>query len=66
MAGKGNNDISGGNKHVASKRKAGGVLRHPMLTLKKVARLPSKDRQEVLKVLKKFTNYACVETKSSK
>jgi hypothetical protein len=34
-----------------TKIKAGGVLRHPVLTLKKVARLPSKDRQEVVKVL---------------
>jgi len=37
---------------VESKKKAGGALRHPVLTLKKVARLPSKDRQEVMKVLK--------------
>jgi hypothetical protein len=35
------------------KKKAGGVLRHPVLTLKKVARLPSKDREEVMKVLRK-------------
>jgi len=28
------------------------VLRHPVLTLKKVSRLPSKDRQEVMKVLR--------------
>jgi hypothetical protein len=33
----------------------GSVLRHPVLTLKKVARLPSKDRAEVMKVLKKST-----------
>jgi len=35
-----------------AKTKAGGVLRHPVLTLKKVARLPSKDREEVMKVLR--------------
>jgi len=29
------------------------VLRHPVLTLKKVARLPTKDRAEVMKVLNK-------------
>jgi hypothetical protein len=28
------------------------MLRHPVLTLKKVARLPSKDREEVMKVLR--------------
>jgi hypothetical protein len=37
-------------KNSAAKIKAGGVLRHPVLALKKVARLPSKDRQEVMKV----------------
>ncbi|PNX78571.1 hypothetical protein L195_g034549 [Trifolium pratense] len=35
------------------RRKAGGVLRHPFHSLKKVARMPSKDRSEVLKALKK-------------
>ncbi|MCI54989.1 hypothetical protein A2U01_0076239, partial [Trifolium medium] len=35
------------------KRKAGGLLRHSIYNLKKVARLPSKDRREVLDVLKK-------------
>ncbi|MCI27137.1 sulfate transporter, partial [Trifolium medium] len=35
------------------RRKAGGVLRHSLYRLKKVARLPCKDRSEVLKVLKK-------------
>jgi hypothetical protein len=39
------------NKNV-NKKKAGGVLRHPVLTLKKVARLPSKDREVVMKVLR--------------
>jgi len=43
----------GGNKSQVVRKKAGGVLRHPVLTLKKVARLPSKDREEVMKVLKK-------------
>ena len=42
---------------LATKKKAGwggggGVLWHPVLTLKKVARLPSKGRVEVMKVLK--------------
>jgi hypothetical protein len=32
-------------------RKAGGVLRHPVHSLKKLARLPSKDRGEALKAL---------------
>ncbi|GAU35629.1 hypothetical protein TSUD_30470, partial [Trifolium subterraneum] len=35
------------------RRKAGGLLRYPIHSLKKVARLPSEDRVEVLKVLKK-------------
>jgi len=39
------------NKH--GKKKAGGVLRHPVLTFKKVARLPISDREEVMKVLRK-------------
>jgi hypothetical protein len=30
-----------------AKKKAGGVLRHPVLTLKKVARLPSKEGEEL-------------------
>jgi len=36
---------------VVKRKKAGGVLRHPVMTLKKVARLPSTDREEVMKVL---------------
>jgi len=35
------------------KKKAGGVLRHPVLTYKKVARLPISDREEVMKALRK-------------
>jgi hypothetical protein len=46
---------AGGTIKHACKRKVGGVLRHPVLMLKKVARLPSKDREEVMKVLKKST-----------
>jgi hypothetical protein len=34
-------------------RKVGGFLRHPVHSLKKIARLPSKDRGEVLKALGK-------------
>jgi len=49
---KGGDGIVGRNKTSASKKKVGGVLRHPVLTLKKVARLPIKDREEVIKVLK--------------
>jgi hypothetical protein len=41
-----------GKKQEVCKKKVGGVLRHPVLTLKKVARLPSKDREEVMKVLR--------------
>ena len=40
-----------GQNHVVKRKKAGGVLRHPVMTLKKVARLPSTDREEVMKVL---------------
>jgi hypothetical protein len=47
-----NKGYGGGNMHQASKKRAGGMLRRPVLTLKKVARLPSKDREEVMKVLK--------------
>jgi hypothetical protein len=36
---------------VPRKKKVGGVLRHTMQNLKKVARLSGKDRKEVLKVL---------------
>jgi hypothetical protein len=35
------------------KKKVGGVLRHTMKNLKKVARLPGKDRREVLNILNK-------------
>ncbi|MCI16466.1 DUF4283 domain protein, partial [Trifolium medium] len=35
------------------KKKVGGVLHHTMQNLRKVARLPGKDRKEVLKILKK-------------
>ncbi|GAU12613.1 hypothetical protein TSUD_132230 [Trifolium subterraneum] len=35
------------------RRKAGGPLRHSLFSLKKVARLPSEDRSEVLKILSK-------------
>jgi hypothetical protein len=34
-------------------RKAVGVLRHPVHSLKKIARLPSKDRGDVLKAIRK-------------
>jgi len=40
-----------GQKPVVKRIKAGGVLRHPVMTLKKVARLPSTDKAEVMKVL---------------
>ena len=43
----------GGKKPSVVRKKAGGVLRHPVFTLKKVARLPSRDREEVMKVLEK-------------
>jgi len=49
---KGGESKTRGNTRLASRKKAGGVLRHPVFTLKKVARLPSKDRAEVMKVLK--------------
>ncbi|PNX98197.1 putative sulfate transporter [Trifolium pratense] len=35
------------------KSKDGGPLRHPLHSIKKVARMPCKDRKEILKVLKK-------------
>ncbi|GAU50935.1 hypothetical protein TSUD_411320 [Trifolium subterraneum] len=37
----------------SKRKKFGGVLCHTMQTLKKVARLPGKERREVLKILKK-------------
>ncbi|MCH79622.1 cysteine-rich receptor-like protein kinase, partial [Trifolium medium] len=40
-------------QEVPKKKKAGGVFWHTLSSLKKVARLPSKERGEVLKVLKK-------------
>jgi hypothetical protein len=40
----------GGHTDMCS-RKAGGVLRHPVHSLKKIARLPGKDRGEALKAL---------------
>jgi len=49
--GKDINENGGSLKRGGTKVKAGGILRHPALTLKKMARLPSTDRQEVLKVL---------------
>ena len=36
-----------------TRKKAGGFLRHPVHSLKKVARLPDKDRTTVMKILKK-------------
>jgi hypothetical protein len=38
---------------VPQKRKAGGTLRHSIYSLKRIARLSSNDRIEVLKILKK-------------
>ena len=55
--------LGGANKSHAVRKKAGGVFRHPVITLKKVARMPSKDREEVMKVLKKIKGYERVETK---
>jgi len=52
-------------KNKVTKRKAGGVLRHPVFTLKKVARLPSKDRQEVMKVLRGSKSMKCLKQKIS-
>jgi hypothetical protein len=58
-AGKRNKDGSYGGRQqgvgqaVTSSRKAGGVLRHPIHNLKKIARMPSKDRGEVLIALGK-------------
>ncbi|MCH90958.1 DUF4283 domain protein, partial [Trifolium medium] len=42
-----------GGQQDPKRRKASGLLRHSLYSLKKVVRLPSKDRSEVLKVLKK-------------
>ncbi|MCI14005.1 DUF4283 domain protein [Trifolium medium] len=42
-----------GGQEDPKRRKVGGVFRHTLSSLKKVARLPVKDRGEVLKVLKK-------------
>jgi len=58
---------SGGGGYItnANKRKAGGVLRHPVLTLKKVASLASKDREEVMKVLKQSSAIEVLKQKIS-
>jgi hypothetical protein len=37
----------------STRKKVGGVLRHTLKNLKKVARLPGQDRREVLKILQK-------------
>jgi hypothetical protein len=37
----------------SKKTKAGGLLRHSIFSLKHIARLPTKDRQEVLRILQK-------------
>ncbi|PNX64490.1 hypothetical protein L195_g054045, partial [Trifolium pratense] len=42
-----------GSQSDSRRRKERGMLRHPLHSIKKVARMPSKDRREVLKVLKK-------------
>ncbi|GAU10190.1 hypothetical protein TSUD_421430, partial [Trifolium subterraneum] len=54
------------------RRKAGGLLRHPIHSLKKVARLPRDDRVEVLKVLNKSVlrrrrgvNRSCMESRQA-
>jgi hypothetical protein len=38
---------------VSKKKKIGGALHHSVLSLKKVARLPSKDQNNILKILRK-------------
>lgn len=53
----------GGLNRVVKRKKAGGVLRHPVLTLKKVARLPSTDREEVMKVLQGSTGLKALNQK---
>jgi len=40
-------------KNIKNKKRARGILKHTMSSLKKVARLLEKDRQQVLKVLEK-------------
>jgi hypothetical protein len=40
-----------GHPDVSSRKAGGGVLRHPVHSLKKIARLPTKDRGEALKAL---------------
>ncbi|GAU48973.1 hypothetical protein TSUD_245640 [Trifolium subterraneum] len=42
-----------GDQEDIKRRKAGGIFRHTLSSLKKVARLPINDRNEVLKILKK-------------
>ena len=56
VVGDGADIVKGGTSFVHKKKAGGegGVIRHPILTLKKVARLPSKDRAEVMKVLNNF------------
>jgi hypothetical protein len=52
MVGKESSRKCASQRRKGTKKKAGGALRHPMVTLKKVARLPSKDREEVMKALR--------------
>jgi hypothetical protein len=49
----------------ATKKKAGGVLCHPVLNLKKVARLPTKDREAVMKVLGGYKKMEVLKQKIS-
>lgn len=45
--------IENGSGNVSKKKKSGGVLHHSILSLKKIARLPTKDRNEIMKILRK-------------
>jgi hypothetical protein len=47
-----------GEHRVANKRKATGPLCHALFSLKQIARLPDKDRREVLRILHKNTRRA--------
>ena len=45
--------MSNGFGIASKKKKSGGVLQHSVLSLKKIARMPTKDRKNIMKILRK-------------
>jgi hypothetical protein len=48
-----NMEVRKGHICAPNKKKIGGALHHSVISLKKVARLPSKDRKEILRILRR-------------